>query len=103
MTRVVAVGAGWVTLHRHLPGIRAAPTLELVGIVDRDPARAEDAARRHGVRHAASLSDAALGAFDAVTIGTAPPSHGALVRDALSLGKHVLRGEAVRDGSARGG
>jgi predicted dehydrogenase len=90
MTRVVAVGAGWVTLHRHLPGIRAAPTLELVGIVDRDPARAEDAARRHGVRHAASLSDAALGAFDAVTIGTAPPSHGALVRDALSLGKHVL-------------
>jgi scyllo-inositol 2-dehydrogenase (NADP+) len=90
VTRVVAVGAGWVTVHRHLPGIAAAPTLELAGVVDRDPARAERAARSHRVPHAASLADPALGAFDAVTIGTAPPSHGTLVREALALGKHVL-------------
>lgn len=90
MTRVVAVGAGWVTLHRHLPSIATTPTLKLVGVVDRDPARAERAALAHRVRHAASLADPALGDFDAVTIGTAPPSHGVLVREALSLGKHVL-------------
>jgi predicted dehydrogenase len=90
MTRVVAVGAGWVTLHRHLPGIAAAPSLELVGIVDRDPVRGSRAATMHHVPHATSLADPALGAFDAVTIGTAPPSHGAIVRQALELGKHVL-------------
>jgi scyllo-inositol 2-dehydrogenase (NADP+) len=90
VTRVVAVGAGWVTVHRHLPGIDAAPTLELAGVVDRDPARAARAASRRRVPHATSLADPALGSFDAVTIGTAPPSHGALVREALTLGKHVL-------------
>lgn len=90
MTRVVAIGAGWVTVHRHLPGIAAAPTLELVGVVDRDPARAARAAGGHRVPHSTSLKDPALGAFDAVTIGTAPTSHAALVREALELGKHVL-------------
>ena len=90
MTRVVAVGAGWVTLHRHLPGIAAAPTLELVGVIDRDAARAERAANAHRVRHATSLADPALGEYDAVTIGTAPPSHGPLVAQALALGKDVL-------------
>jgi scyllo-inositol 2-dehydrogenase (NADP+) len=90
VTRVVAVGAGWVTLHRHLPGIAATAGLELAGIVDRDVARGSAAATAKGVPHAASLGDPALGAFDAVTIGTAPPSHGALVTQALELGKHVL-------------
>ncbi len=90
MTRVVAVGAGWVAVHRHLPGIAGAPTLELAGVVDRDSARAERAARPRRVPHATSLADPVLGSFDAVTIGTAPPSHGAVVREALALGKHVL-------------
>jgi len=90
VTGIVAVGAGWVTLHRHLPGIAATPGLELVGIVDRDVARGSRAAADHDVPHATSLADPALGSFDAVTIGTAPPSHGTLVRQALELGKHVL-------------
>ncbi|HEY8758094.1 MAG TPA: Gfo/Idh/MocA family oxidoreductase [Candidatus Limnocylindria bacterium] len=90
MTRVVAVGAGWVTLHRHLPGIAATAGLELVGIVDRDVARGSAAATARHVPHAVSLGDPALGTFDAITIGTAPPSHGVLVTQALELGKHVL-------------
>ena len=90
MTRVVAVGAGWVTEHRHLPGIAATAGLELAGIVDRDVARGSAAATANGVPHAASLDDPVLGVFEAVTIGTAPPSHGALVTQALELGKHVL-------------
>lgn len=88
--RVVAVGAGWVTLHRHLPAIRATPHLELAGVVDRRPERAESAARGAKVPWATSLADPALGDFDVVTIGTAPLTHGPLVREALGLGKHVL-------------
>ncbi len=88
--RVVAVGAGWVTVHRHLPAIRATANLNLAGIVDRQGERAEAAARRAGVPSATELSDPALGDFDTVTIGTAPPTHGPLVREALGLGKHVL-------------
>ena len=88
--RVVAVGAGWVTLHRHLPAIRATPTLRLVGIVDRRADRAAAAGRSAGVPFATELDDPVLGEHDAVSIGTAPMSHGALVTAALDRGKHVL-------------
>jgi predicted dehydrogenase len=42
------------------------------------------------VADAATLDDPALGEFDAVSIGTAPMSHHALVMSGLSLGKHVI-------------
>lgn len=88
--RVVAVGCGWVTTHRHIPSIARTPGLRLVGVVDRDVARREAASRQAGVPGASSLDDPALPAFDAVTIGTAPPSHAPLARHALGLGKHVI-------------
>ena len=88
--RVVAVGCGWVTTHRHLPSIRRTPGLTLAGVVDRDLARAGAAGRAFGVPFAASLDDPSLGAFDAVSIGTSPMAHAATVREALALGKHVI-------------
>lgn len=87
---MVAVGAGWVTVHRHLPAIHGTPNLELAGIVDRRAERAEAAARGARVPWATALTDPALGEFDTVTIGTAPTTHGPLAREALLLGKHVL-------------
>lgn len=88
--RVIAVGAGWVTTHRHIPAIGGTPGLELVGIVDRSEERGRAAARAGNVPWARSLSSPTLGPFDAVTIGTAPTTHGELAREALGLGKHVL-------------
>jgi scyllo-inositol 2-dehydrogenase (NADP+) len=88
--RIVAVGCGWVSLHRHVPAIRANPAYRLVGVVDRDGEKARRAAQQLKVAHATSLDDTALGEFDAVSIGTAPTSHHSLVMAGLSLGKHVI-------------
>ena len=74
--RVAAVGLGWVTLHRHLPWLLREPGVELVGVVDHSPARAEAIAARYGLGLYSSRplpEDVAwLDQFDAVTIG-APP------------------------------
>jgi scyllo-inositol 2-dehydrogenase (NADP+) len=88
--RIVAVGCGWVSLHRHIPAIRANPAYRLVGVVDRDGDKARRSAQELRVAHATTLDDPALGGFDAVSIGTAPTSHHALVMAGLSLGKHVI-------------
>lgn len=89
-TRVVAVGCGWVTTHRHIPSIRRTAGLTLTGVVDRDRARAASVGGTFGVPAAASLSDPLLGEFDAVSVGTSPMAHAAAVSEALALGKHVI-------------
>lgn len=92
--RVAAVGLGWVTVHRHLPAMRGNRAFEIVGVVDRHPGRAQSLAARLAVpRHHAGerLSDIPwLDAVEAFTIGTGPGAHAALIREALSLGRHVL-------------
>ena len=90
MIRIVAVGCGWVTLHRHVPAVQANRAYRLVGVVDRDEEKARRSARMLKVAHASALEDPALGEFDAVSIGTAPSAHHALAMAALSLGKHVI-------------
>jgi len=92
--RVAAVGLGWVTLHRHLPAMRRNPEFEIVGVVDRHAARAQEvAARQRIARHHAGerLADIPwLGEVEAFTIGAAPSAHATLIREALELGRHVL-------------
>jgi scyllo-inositol 2-dehydrogenase (NADP+) len=92
--RVAAVGLGWVTLHRHLPAMRGTRTIEVVGVVDRQPAHARAVAQRLGIRHHHEGDELAsipwLADVDAFSIGTAPPSHAALVRQALQLDRHVI-------------
>jgi predicted dehydrogenase len=42
MTRAVAcIGAGWVTLERHLPALANEPRVRVVGVIDRHPERVE--------------------------------------------------------------
>ncbi len=88
------MGLGWVTRHRHLPALRKTRGIELAGLVDRRPGQAEVIARQLGVaRHFAGDSLAAipwLDEVDAFSIGTSPASHGALIREALELGRHVI-------------
>ena len=92
--RVAAVGLGWVSLHRHLPALRASAEVEVVGVVDRHPDRARSVAAQLGVSHhhaGERLGDVPwLDNVEAFVIGAAPAAHGALIREALSSGKHVL-------------
>jgi scyllo-inositol 2-dehydrogenase (NADP+) len=92
--RAAAIGLGWVSLHRHLPAMQREPAIEVVGVIDRHPGRAEAVGRRLGLRrHAEAARLAAvpwLDEVDAIVVGTAPATHAALIGEALSLGKHVL-------------
>lgn len=96
--RVASVGAGWVTLNRHIPALRRLPDFDVVGIVDRDPDRARRTAIEHRLRRWAastSLDVPWLDEVDAVTIGTPPATHVDLARAALAAGKHVLMEKPV--------
>ena len=92
--RIAAVGAGWVTTHRHVPTLRRLREAEVVGIIDRSGTRAADAARQLGLSRSSDAGQLSavpwLDEVEAVTIGTSPFTHHALVLEALALGKHVL-------------
>lgn len=106
--RVAVVGLGWVSLHRHVPAMRRDAAFEIVGAVDRRPHRAQEAAGRLKLRRhhtGERLADIPwLEEVDAFTIGTSPDSHAGLIREALTLGRHVLTEKPFvmdpRDGEA---
>jgi len=92
--RVALIGTGWVSTHRHLPSLRECGGVDVVGVVDRNAARAAEVARRHRIRWHSSSIDLSgiewLSDADAVVIGTPPRTHREIALQALSLGKHVL-------------
>lgn len=91
--RVAAVGLGWVTVNRHLPWLRRCPDVELVGVIDPRPERVSAIAAQQKIRPGIGSrpQDVAwLDEVDAVTIGTPPQTHVALVQSFLAAGKHVL-------------
>jgi predicted dehydrogenase len=85
-----AIGAGWVTANRHIPALLRQRGVRLAAVIDHRPERAATLARKLGVAAATSFDDPALEGVQAVTIGTPPPSHCALVLEALARGWHVL-------------
>jgi predicted dehydrogenase len=92
--RVAIIGVGWVTTHRHIPSFRKHPDVEVVGVVDRYPGRAQTEAKALRIRHwseESSLSKISwLSEVDAVSIGTSPFTHFSLAQESLELGLHVL-------------
>lgn len=92
--RIAIIGAGWVALHRHVPAIRAQGNADLVGIIDRKPERAKQAADLHRIPNWAESNDLSsipwLRDVDAVAIATAPFTHASLAIHCLEAGKHVL-------------
>jgi scyllo-inositol 2-dehydrogenase (NADP+) len=92
--RVACFGAGWVTTHRHVPSLREHGGFEVVALVDRNPDRARTEAERLGIPvHAQATAVHELpfrDEVDAITCGTAPFAHEAVIRSALESGKHVL-------------
>jgi len=67
---------------------------QIAGVMDRHAGRARAVARKLGIpRHheGERLGDIPwLGDVEAFTIGSGPAAHGALIREALELGRHVL-------------
>jgi predicted dehydrogenase len=91
MLDVVAVGAGWVTAHRHVPALKRSGRARVLGVIDSKPERAAAVARRHRLPHAGSDlgADWAAGAA-AFTVGVSPAAHYDVVSRLLGRGKHVL-------------
>lgn len=90
--RVGLVGAGENTRKRHIPGLRAVPGVELVGVVNRT---AESTARVAKDFHIAKTYPTwedlvADDSIDAIVIGTWPNMHCEVTCAALAAGKHVL-------------
>lgn len=89
--RAGLIGCGHISA-RHIPAWQAAPDATLVAVCDQDRGRAEARAREFGI--AAIYTDVedmlAHEPLDCVDIATRPESHAALVKLAVSSGKHVL-------------
>ena len=90
---VAVLGLGWVATARHIPALLRNESCRLVGVIDRDPAKAAAVAAKLNLPHHAGgdlRSVSWLAEVDAVTIGAPPQRHHDLVCAALGLGKHVL-------------
>lgn len=93
IVRVLQIGAGsWGASWAHV--VRAAPEVELVGLVDLDPEALERvgaAARLPRERRFRTLSEAiARIEADAVLVAVPPAAHAEVAREALEAGLHCL-------------
>lgn len=92
--RIAVIGLGWVATARHIPAILRNPTYRLIGVIDRDAAKAAAVAARFNIPHHAAgktLRDVPWhDQIDAVTIAAPPAAHSDLACAALAGGKHVL-------------
>jgi predicted dehydrogenase len=90
--RIGFIGAGGIARHRHLPGLRGIPEVEVRVVCNRTRSRAEAVAAEFGVpevetewRRVAERSD-----LDALFITTPPYLHCEATLAALAAGKHVF-------------
>ena len=89
--KVVCSGAGWVTRNRHLPALRSDSRVRVIGVIDRNPDRAEAVAREFGLPHfGGSLDEPWTDEATCLTVGTPPLAHAPLVGVALERGWHCL-------------
>src|SRR5213082_382456 len=90
--RVGLIGAGANTRARHIPGLRAVPDVEIVGVCNRRASSTAAVARAYGIpKTYESWEDVVADPeLDAVVIGTWPYLHCPITFAALESGKHVL-------------
>lgn len=87
---IAIVGAGTIVEHGHLPAY-AAHGLPVTAIHDVDAHRAEELARRYGLRVAASVDEIlADPGITIVDLAITPQAQAALAVEAVRAGKHVL-------------
>ncbi len=86
------IGCGGCGVGKHLASYALCPDeIELYGVYDVDPARAEAAAKKHGVAHVFATYQALLAdpAVDIVSVVTPNALHAPISIAALQAGKHV--------------
>jgi predicted dehydrogenase len=93
--RVGVVGVGYLGQH-HVRVYASMPGVRVVGIVDRDPARAKLIAERHHVPVAADVP-ALLSGVDAVSVAVPTSAHYPVVKACLDAGVHVLVEKPITD------
>jgi len=86
------VGAGAIARARHVPGFRALPGVEIVGVVNRTPDSTARAGAELAIPRAYAGWEALVGDPDvnAVVVATWPYLHAPIAIAALGAGKHVL-------------
>jgi 1,5-anhydro-D-fructose reductase (1,5-anhydro-D-mannitol-forming) len=86
------IGTGRIADDRILPGINAHPGNKLIGVVSRDPARAEMFAKKFGAKHAYTRYEDLLGnpEVTVVAIHTPNSQHAEQAIAAARAGKHVF-------------
>jgi predicted dehydrogenase/nucleoside-diphosphate-sugar epimerase len=87
--RVGVVGAGLIS-EFHVAALRRIPNVEILGLYDIDPGRAQKMATRLGTKAAPSIEAFAEAGADVLHIVTPPETHAALTLRALELGCHVM-------------
>lgn len=97
--RAGMIGAGNIC-EFHVAAVRALPDVELVGVVDLDPARAAAFADKHQVKTFASLEALVAAGANVIHVLTPPSSHGKVARAALELGCDVLVEKPVTEDPA---
>ncbi len=90
--RFAMVGSGWWANVAHLPAMVADPTIDLVAVVDADPARARAVADRFGVARSFGDLDALLSEVDVdcAVVATPHTTHRPVVERLLLAGVDVL-------------
>lgn len=90
--RIGIIGAGAITRTRHIPGFRAIPGVEIVGVCNRFRESSSRVAREFDIPKVYGSWEGLIDdeSVDAVVIGTWPYLHGPATLAALGAGKHVL-------------
>ena len=90
--RVGIIGAGANTRLKHIPGLRAQNSVEIVGVANRTEESSQKAAKELDIPKAYGdwTEIVADNSIDAVCIGTWPYMHAQMTIAALDAGKHVL-------------
>jgi predicted dehydrogenase len=88
--RLAIIGCGAVATVNHLPAITASRRVEATVLVDADAARAEDLARRFGVKYSTTDWRNARDLFDAAVVALPNSLHAPVGIALLAAGVHVL-------------
>jgi predicted dehydrogenase len=99
--RAGMIGAGNIC-EFHVAAVRALPDVELVGVVDLDPARAAAFAEKHQVTVYPSLAALVAAGANVIHVLTPPSSHGKVAKAALEAGCHVVVEKPVTEDPAEG-
>jgi predicted dehydrogenase len=92
LLRIGLIGAGDNTRKKHIPGLRALESVELVAVCNRRRSSSEAVAKEYGISkvHERWEDVVADRSIDAIVIGTWPYLHAPITIAALEAGKHVL-------------